>query len=46
MRNLSLVAKTGTETRELNVKEAQNLLYRKYQTPFGDGERLRELGII
>lgn len=42
----ALVAKAGTATRELDVKEAQNLLYHKYQTPFGDGERLRELGII
>ena len=42
----ALVAKAGVITRELDVKEAQSLLYHEYHAPFGDEERLRELGII
>jgi hypothetical protein len=42
----ALVAKMGTTTRELDIKEMQSLLHRTYQAPFGDEKRLRELGII
>ena len=42
----ALIAKSGSTTRELDVKELQKVLYHKYQAPFGDEERLKELGII
>jgi len=42
----ALSAKKGLMPRELNVKGLQSLLYHNYQVPFGDKERLRELGII
>jgi hypothetical protein len=42
----ALIAKSGSATRELDVKELQKLLYQKHQAPFGDEERLQELGII
>ncbi len=42
----ALVARTGTATQELDIKEMQSLLHHKYQAPFGDEERLREPGII
>ena len=42
----ALIAKADSATRELDVKELQSLLYSKYQAPFGDRERLQELGLI
>ena len=42
----ALAAKKGVMPREFNVKELQSLLYHNYQVPFGDKERLRELGLI
>ncbi len=42
----ALAARKGVIPRELNVKELQRLLYHNYQVPFGDKERLRELGLI
>ena len=42
----ALIAKAGTKTRELDVKELQKLLYHEHQAPFGDEKRLQELGII
>jgi hypothetical protein len=42
----ALIAKSGSTTRGLDVKELQKVLYHKHQTPFGDEERLKELGII
>ncbi|MCD6296035.1 MAG: FAD-dependent oxidoreductase [Deltaproteobacteria bacterium] len=41
----ALAVKKGVSPRELNVRELQSLLYNKYQVPFGDKERLQELGI-
>jgi len=42
----ALIAKSGTTTREVDVKELQKLLYHKYHVPFGDKKRLQELGIV
>ena len=42
----ALIAKSGTTTRELDIKELQSLLHHKYQGPFGDEKRLRELGLV
>ena len=42
----ALAVKKGVIPRELNVKELQSLLYHNYQVPFGDKEKLQELGLI
>jgi hypothetical protein len=42
----ALAVQAGVTPRELDVKKLQSLLYNKYQAPLGDGERLKELGII
>jgi len=42
----ALAVKKGVIPRKLDVKELQSLLYHNYQVPFGDKERLRELGLI
>jgi hypothetical protein len=42
----ALAVKRRVIPRNLDVKELQKLLYHNYQVPFGDKERLQELGII
>jgi hypothetical protein len=41
----ALAAIKGVAPRDLNVKELQRLLHDEYQVPFGDVDRLKELGL-
>ena len=41
----ALAARDNRTPRQIDVKELQRLLHRKYHTPMGPPERLRELGL-
>ena len=41
----ALAVRDNRTPRQIDVKELQQLLYRKYHTPMGPPERLRELGV-
>lgn len=42
----ALTARTGKMPRELDVRELQKILYKRYQMPLGDKNRLKELGVL
>ena len=41
----ALAAKKGVMPRDLDVRELQSLLYKTFQVPLGDKQRLQELGL-